>query len=130
MSYTELHTGILHKLPIEGEENIKEFFKQKLIEKNPNKQKEYSQLDDLDYIFDELYYADIVDNYYCNRKQFKLYEIINHKNYDDAKYIDEWEMQPNGDIKFITQFYNGGCCLDEAIEYALENLDKNETNKS
>lgn len=130
MSYTELHTGTLHMLPIEGEENVKIFLKQQLIEKNPDKKEEYSQLDDWDDIFDELYYADINDNFYWDRKKWKIYEILNHKEYDDEEYIDEWEAQPNGDIKFITQFYNGGCCLDEVIEYGIEKVNKDEANKN
>ena len=130
MSYTELHTGTLHMLPVEGEEHVKEFLKQQLIEKNPDKKEEYSQLDDWDDIFDELYYADINDNYYWDRKKWKIYEIINHKEYSDEEYIDEWEKQPNGDIKFITQFYNGGCVLDEVIEYGIESVNRNEVSKS
>lgn len=130
MSYTELHTGTLHMLPIEGEEHVKEFLKQQLIEKNPDKKEEYSQLDKWDDIFDEIYYADINDNYYWDRKKWKLYEILNHKEYSDEEYIDEWEKQPNGDIKFITQFYNGGCGLDEVIEYGIESVNRNEASKS
>lgn len=122
MSYTELHTGTLHMLPIEGEEQVKDFLKQKLIEKNPNKQEEYSKLDDWDDIFDELYYADINKNFYLDREKWKVWEILNHKEYSDEDYIDEWEKQPNGDIKFITQFYNGCCCFDEAIQYGLQEV--------
>lgn len=122
MSCTELHTGTLHMLPIEGEEQVKDFLKQKLIEKNPNKQEEYSKLDDWDDIFDELYYADINENFYLDREKWKVWEILNHKGYSDEDYIDEWEKQPNGDIKFITQFYNGGCCFDEAIQYGLQKV--------
>lgn len=72
MSYTELHTGTLHMLPIEGEEQVKDFLKQKLIEKNPNKQEEYSKLDDWGDIFDELYYADMNGNFYWDRKTWKV----------------------------------------------------------
>lgn len=122
MSYTELHTGTLHMLPIEGEEQVKDFLKQKLIEKNPNKQEEYSKLDDWDDIFDELFYADMNGNFYWDRKTWKVWEILNHKEYSDEEYIDEWEKQPNGDIRFIVQFYNGGCCLDEAIQYGINKV--------
>ena len=104
MSCTELHTGTLHILPIEGEEQVKDFLKQKLIEKNPNKQEEYSKLDDWDDIFDELYYADINDKFYWDREKWKVWEILNHKEYSDEDYIDEWEKLPNGDINFIVQF--------------------------
>lgn len=122
MSYTELHTGILHLVPIEGEEQVKEYLKQQLIENKPDKTEEYSQLDDWDDICDELYYNDLNRKFYWDRKKWKVYEILHHKEYSDEEYIDEWERQPNGDIKFITQFYNGGCCFEEAIDYGIERV--------
>lgn len=122
MSYTELHTGTLHMLPIEGEEQVKEYLKQQLIENNPDKKEEYSQLYDWDDIYDELYFNDLNRKFYWDRKKWKVYEILHHKEYGDEEYIDEWERQPNGDIKFITQFYNGGCCFEEAIDYGIKRV--------
>lgn len=122
MSYTELHTGTLHMMPVEGEEKVKEYLKQQLIENNPDKKEEYSQLDDWDDIYDELYFNDLNRKFYWDRKKWKVYEILNHKEYSDEECIDEWERQPNGDIKFITQFYNGGCCFEEAIDYGIKRV--------
>lgn len=120
MSCTELHTGTLHKLPINTEEGIKTYLKNQLITKKPEKKEEILVLDDLQDIYDELYYADIHNDYYINYHKMEIYKIIDHKSYDDDDYIDDWEQLPDGDIKFITQFYNGGCCLDEVIESGLK----------
>lgn len=36
------------------------------------------------------------------------------------------KVEANGDISFILEFYNGGCCFQEAIEIALNKMIDNE----
>lgn len=52
-----------------------------------------------------------------------LYEI-NATQDDDDSDIFEMTKEQNGDLRFVVQFYNGGCSLDEAIGYAFDNLEK------
>jgi len=59
------------------------------------------------------------------------YTVYNDEVYDlsdwkDLAYGDVFEATENADgsISFFVQYYNGGCGLDEAIGYALDNLEK------
>lgn len=53
----------------------------------------------------------------------EVYKVIekNYKAIDD----DIFNARDNGDgtIDYEVMYYNGGCSLDEAIEYALEEVD-------
>lgn len=104
MSWTETHFGKF-KVLARGKENINNYIKEHNIE-----------VDDPD--CEDLY---PIDNKYCitypfdKNKQECLIEFINHEkfNYDEgfAKFI----KNDDGTINFVVQFYNGGCCLGEAL---------------
>jgi len=55
----------------------------------------------------------------------KLYSIQS-KEEDSCDDIFEAERAQDGSIKFFVQFYNGGCSLSEALEEAIERLEKSE----
>lgn len=58
----------------------------------------------------------IVDN--------NIYEIIQDKDVDDYGDIFEATENIDGTIDYTLRYYNGGCGFPEAIEYALNKLNK------
>lgn len=112
MSYTEFHTGILHK-EVSGKENVKEHLK--MLAKNFN-----VDFDDEDGCEDWKY--DVPYEIY--KKHGPRYIVINDDLYIILKYwyCDEdselWktEQLENGDISFMTQFYNGGTDINEIVK--------------
>ena len=54
-----------------------------------------------------------------------LYKIKEHRNLRDED-VGVATRNKKGDIEFAVQFYNGGCCLEEALETVLDNLEKEE----
>ena len=52
-----------------------------------------------------------------------IYEIIEEEDLSTDD-IFEATKNPDGTINFLVQYYNGGCGFNEAIETALQNLDK------
>lgn len=82
--------------------------------------------------------ADVIDKHYNNDieiyfrenysdqyiiKNDRIYKINidSRSTYDD---IFEASYNSDGTIQFVVQFYNGGCGLGEALEEALNKLDK------
>lgn len=103
MSYIETHFGKF-KVLARGRENINNYIKEHNIEvDDPN--------------FNDLY---PIDDKYCitypynKDNQECLIEFIDHEEYREegfAKFIKNEDET----ISFATQFYNGGCCLGEAL---------------
>lgn len=52
--------------------------------------------------------------------QYWLIEYINHKKYSEDEEIAEIGKNPDGTYDFLCQFYNGGTCLEEVLEYLIE----------
>lgn len=50
-----------------------------------------------------------------------LYEVIEDIKQDDCD-IFEANMNEDGTISYTVSYYNGGCCLSEAIERSLKKL--------
>lgn len=117
MSETETHTGSLKPFPRNENESdeayIGRYFAYKGATLDPN-------------------CTDVIDNFMedfeYNDKAFwvdgEIYDVLRHKEheYDD---ICEAHYNADGTIDFVAKFYNGGCCLSEAINSAIENLKKN-----
>jgi type III restriction enzyme len=63
---------------------------------------------------------DSYEDFYVYKES--LYEIIEQHNYD---YDDIFEAILNGDgtINFILNYNNGGCCFNEALDYAMKKLE-------
>ena len=53
-------------------------------------------------------------------------EVYDLGDWDDLTADDIFEARENADgsISYLVQYYNGGCGLEEAIGYALDNLKK------
>jgi hypothetical protein len=48
-----------------------------------------------------------------------IYETIEHKEVDEASFFKD---NGDGTYDYFMEFYNGGCCLGECLEYELEKL--------
>ena len=99
MSQTETHIGKF-KILAKGRNNILEYIKEHNIEKFFNTNTHY--------IESESEYYDILDGDI-------LIEYIEHREYDEDDSIVEFTKNEDGTIDFLVQFYNGGCCLQEAL---------------
>jgi hypothetical protein len=55
-----------------------------------------------------------------------LFEIIDLKKFDDGEGINVGSRNLDGTIDFITQYYNGSCCLSEALEEVLKDAGNEE----
>lgn len=68
--------------------------------------------------FDTCYNFDMYNKFYVVNGN--IYETIEDKEVDD----DASFLKDNGDgtYDYFMEFYNGGTCLSECIEYELENL--------
>lgn len=50
--------------------------------------------------------------------------LVNMKNVDAHSNIFEASKNSDGSINFTIKYYNGGCGFNEAIDYALENMEE------
>ena len=68
--------------------------------------------------FNNCYEFDMIDKFYVVKGN--VYETIEDKEVDD----DASFLKDNGDgtYDYFMEFYNGGTCLSECIEYELEKL--------
>lgn len=99
MSQTEIHIGKF-KILAKGENNILEYIKEHNLEK-------FFDINEY-YIEPESEYYDILDGGI-------LIEYIEHKKYGEYDDLVEFTKNEDGTINFMVQFYNGGCCLQEAL---------------
>jgi hypothetical protein len=114
MSYTEFHTGTLEKVDFGGD-----FSKEEQIK---TLKEECYKID----VYDD--YIDIYDSnlVYINDE---FYRIKDHFSGDDSNDIAEGYLQPDGTIKFIAQFYNGGCGLEEVLADIVNKTNKEDNAK-
>lgn len=108
MSEVEYHKGILKKVPMWDGENIEDQIKRVLKNAEIGK-------------WCKNYVETILSDYSKEYTVIKntLYEIKD-ENYEDTEEIFESTEKPDGTIDYVVRFYNGGCCLNEALEYALK----------
>ena len=112
MSSMQREKGIL-KL-IDTDLSIEEFAKQ-WWDKNQSKElPEYYEN------YTEAVFQDMDIFYTYNNKIYKK-ELCQVDSEDD---IYEGEKLTNGDIKILTQFYNGGSSINEALDNCMRNTEK------
>jgi hypothetical protein len=73
--------------------------------------------ENLEELFSDLFYREAV---FCNGFIYPVHNVVDGSEAD----IFEAVRTDDGDIRFFVQFYNGGCSFDEAIGYALENMER------
>lgn len=107
MSETETRKGVVTLVS----NSLKEF----MISKG------YNVEIDEDELLDRYYMEEFESSYvYANDKVYKI------KQDHDIKYTNIYQATelPNGDIKFLVQYHNGGTSFDEAIGIAINNMKK------
>ena len=134
MSDYEKHIGKLKKVDLSEYDNSTEkFFEEQyrklftdLTEEEINEAYQYAEnykyrrnRGPWEYLFfDNCYDFDMSDKFYVVKGN--IYETIEDKEVDD----DASFLKDNGDgtYDYFMEFYNGGTCLSECIEYELEKL--------
>ena len=134
MSDYEKHIGKLKKVDLSEYNNSTEkFFEEQYRKMFPDLeefeiQSAYTLAEDYKYrrnrgpweylFFDNCYSFDMEDKFYAVNGI--VYETIEDKEVDD----DMSFLKDNGDgtYDYFMEFYNGGTCLSECIEYELEKL--------
>lgn len=119
MSYTEKHLGRLRKVDLQGksvEEWCEEQCKLLGIKKNG-----YT----LKYTWTELlkeyqYGREATGSYHIIDDN--IYQLIHHRELTED--FDVFWFEPDGDIQFAVEFYNGGTCLEEVMEDGVKMLEK------
>jgi len=89
--------------------------------------KRYTELMNDTDVFDNNYefisWFDELEDRFVIVKGF-LYEIISKKNLSDDHNIFDAVENNDGTIDYHVMYYNGGCCFDEAIDWAIEDMNK------
>ena len=96
MSYVEKHLGRLRKVDLQGK-SLEEWCKEHTVgHQNIGS------------------YHIIGDN---------IYQLIHHREVTED--FDVFWFEPDGDIQFAVEFYNGGTCLEEVLDYGVTRVSKN-----
>jgi hypothetical protein len=133
MSDYEKHIGKLKKVDLSKYDNSTEkFFEEQyrklftnLTEEEINEAYQYAEnfkyrrnRGPWEYLFfDNCYDFDMEDKYYVVKGN--IYETIEDKEVDEASFFKD---NGDGTYDYFMEFYNGGTCLSECIEYELEKL--------
>lgn len=122
MSYTEINIGKVREVALNG--RTPEEWAQKECERL-NASKNYA--DDT--------WLSALNDYWDSNADFgmygkyiisgdRLFEILENKCEEATEDISILTPNSDGTYNYIMQFYNGGCCLSEALEYELDKLPK------
>lgn len=119
MSESVMYTGKLKELEFDATNNLEDKIKTILTDEQKEDCVNNYSGDFVDYFYDNDFY-----NKYVIVGD-KLYEII---SYSGGEYTDVFQANKNEDetINFVVAYYNGGCSFGEAIEEAINNMDKGE----
>lgn len=133
MSDYEKHIGKLKKVDLSEYDNSTEkFFEEQYRKLFPNLeefeiQSAYTLAEDYKYrrnrgtweylFFDNCYDFDMRDKFYVVKGN--VYETIEDKEVDEASFFKD---NGDGTYDYFMEFYNGGTCLSECLEYKLEKL--------
>lgn len=109
MSDMEYHYGKLRKVDLLGKTK-EEFFEEKCKEKGKNELEEDT--------WEEVYLWNISSEEYFPIGN-NIYEAYDHEETDDSD-IQKLIPHEDGTFTFVMSFYNGGTCLSECIQEALE----------
>lgn len=110
MSRIEFHTGKLRKI----EQQPEVFAKQFLWKKRD---------------FYETFLEHLLSEQYKNFVLLAgdLYEFVEHEeNQDSETYFCKFYEDSNGELNFITNFYNGGTCLSEMLKDGFKQYQLNQ----
>lgn len=112
MSNTEYHKGKLKKC----------FDEEMSFEDGINILKKQYPLKEYDFNIEDKYIDSDILHYINNT----WYKVTDHKCFE-PDYIDEFEINSDGEIEFMVGFYNGGTCLSEMLEQGMDRVIKKQT---
>ena len=124
MSQTEFHFGKLRKVDLQGL-SLEEYCEIKCNERGITELTKYSNT----------WVQKFRDEFFYNIKTYKaeffiyqedLYEIFDHQEEQDDFCFMKLIPNSDGTLTFCSMFYNGGTCLDEMLEEAFKEKNKNE----
>ena len=118
MSQVEVHTGRLLKVDRVETEPIENWCKEYC------QQNGYEHLDGFYDTWEECFRETQCGKYVIANNN--IYRIIEDKEFSDCENIFEAHTNELGQIMYCLSYYNGGCGFSEAIETALENMERNE----
>ena len=119
MSYTEKHLGRLHKVDLQGK-SLEEWCKEQCEIRNFEKDK-YQ----LNYTWTELFRDHTIGHQNIGSHHIigdNVYQLIHHREVTED--FDVFWFEPDGDIQFAVEFYNGGTCLEEVMEDGVKRLER------
>ena len=119
MSYAEKHLGRLRKVDLQGK-SLEEWCKEQCEIRNVERNK-YHLNDTWTELF--IYHTvghQSIGSYYIIGDN--VYQLIHHREITED--FDVFWFEPDGDIQFAVEFYNGGTCLEEVIEDGVKRLVK------
>jgi len=114
MSRIETHFGKLRKVTFNEGCTIENWCKQKCQEKGINEIPSYhaNWVEQFKDAYDEKYF--IIND--------EIWEAFEHVENDEFSDINIMNLNEDGTITFVQQFYNGGTCLTEIIEQGIEKI--------
>lgn len=115
MSETVFYTGTLTRVTQPKDASIEEQAKHILVTKGVTERDSYNATW-LNQLMDDGYgeYVQLDDGF--------LYLVERQKKSSDGD-IFQAKKNEDGSISFTVKYYNGGCSFNEAIDYAMENLE-------
>lgn len=113
MSDYESHSGRL--LPIKRLENESDF---EYFKRATGKEPDAESIEES--VMEALYDADLYEEYFYFKET--LYKNVDHQELDPYDTTCVLQGNEEDGYTYNTMFYNGGTCLSEMIEEALENL--------
>ena len=125
MSCTELHTGKFRIIAQTTEDtfnfiakNLSKYWKPEISSRG------YVDIEETGAYIEEYFWADKNFPYKMLNvgNQTYLVEMLEHKEFGEDEYPLEISKNEDGTFDFIAQFYNGGTCMEECLEEALERL--------
>jgi len=116
MSQTETHFGKLRKVIFEADQTLEQWCEIKCKELGVKEIASYN----------ENWYEQLRDEGY-NKYFFvndEIWEAIEHQEFYGENDINILTENEDGTLSFAQQFYNGGTCLSDCLEEAIERLNK------
>lgn len=129
MSYTELQTGKFKKIGEMTPEGVEEYCKDMCKSISPEKYEDvitngFKSYENswFEVLNDELWKTKEYHNDFFVYKNDVLYRVYDVKNHEDGDGFFYKEKTGDDEYSFITQYYNGGTCLQEIIEEEIDKL--------
>ena len=110
----EYHVGKLRRVQLKENQNLDDFCKEKLAERNITELEDYYQ------DWKEAFKDEYREEYFIVNGV--IWEVFDHVEDDDYNDIYKITDNKDGTYSFIMKFYNGGTCLTECMEEQLEKI--------